>query len=393
MKIAYAMKNIFAVVSLAMAMSAFAQTPAAPSASGLAASTASGGRTLVLGQSAALSGPVKDLGVKMRAGAVAYFDYVNAQGGVNGSKIELRTLDDGYEPERAKQNTDKFIADNVFALFGYVGTPTSNAARPSFEAAKLPFLFPFTGAGALRAPLSPLIFNMRASYGQETERIVDHVYGFGIARIGIFYQNDAYGQAGLAGTKAALDKRKIVLSGEGTVERNSSDVAAAFKAISAANPQAVVMVSTYAAAAEFVKLYKRSGKAVPQFYNVSFVGTSGLQQALGADAEGVVVSEVVPPFTDESLATVREFRELMKASKQEAQIDYTSYEGFLAAKIVVEGLRKSGANPTREALIKGLEQVRNFDIGDAFISFDANRHSGGEFVDLIMLRSNGSIVY
>jgi branched-chain amino acid transport system substrate-binding protein len=389
MKNTYAIKAALAALGLALAASTMAQGTAAAAAG----KTASDGKIIVLGQSVPLTGPAKDLGVKMQAGAKAYFDFVNSQGGVNGSKIELRTKDDGYEPDRAKKNTEQFVSENVFALFGYVGTPTSNASRPVFEAAKLPFLFAFTGTGALRAPLSPLIFNLRASYGQEAERMVDHLVGFGINKIAIFYQNDAYGQAGLAGVKAAMDKRKLTLAAEGTVERNSIEVAAGLKTVSDVNPQAVIMVSTYGATSAFVKAYKATGKAPPQFFNVSFVGTAALQAALDQDAEGVMVAEVVPPFMDQSLASVREFTELMKASKQEKLIDYTSFEGFLAAKVTVEGLKKAGANPNREALIKGLEQVRNFNIGDVYINFDEKRHSGSDYVDLIMLKNNGTIVY
>lgn len=354
---------------------------------------ASSERVIVLGQSVPLSGPVRDLGMKMQSGALAYFESVNQQGGVNGARIELRTLDDGYEPERSKKNTEKFVADNVFALFGYVGTPTSMASKPVFEAAKVPFLFAFTGTGALRDPQSPLIFNLRASYGQETERMIDHLWGFNINKIAIFYQNDAYGLAGLNGVKAALSKRKGALVSEVTVERNSVDVAEAVRKLALINPQAVVMVTTYAASAAFVKAYKAKGGAAPQFFNVSFVGTSALHQALGKDAEGVVVAQVVPPYMDTALSAVREFQELMKASKRERDIDYTSFEGFLAAKVTVEGLKRAGPNPTREAFIKGLEQIKRFDIGDVFVGFGENQHSGSDFVDLIMLKNDGSISY
>ena len=353
----------------------------------------SSGRVIVLGQSVPLTGPAKDLGVKMQAGALAYFERVNKDGGVNGAQIELRTLDDGYEPDRSKKNTEKFVQDNVFALFGYVGTPTSMASKPVFEEAKIPFLFAFTGTGALRAPHSPLIFNLRASYGQETERMVDHLWSFGIQKIAIFYQNDAYGQAGLGGMKAAMAKRKGALMVEGTVERNTVDVAAAVAKISEANPQAIVMVSTYAATTAFVKAYKATGRAVPQFFNVSFVGTSALHQALGKDADGVVVAEVMPPYMNTSLASAREFQELMKASKRERDIDYTSFEGFLAAKVTVEGLRRAGPNPTRESFVKGLEQIKKLDIGDVFITFSETSHTGSDYVDLIMLRNNGTIAH
>src|SRR5512146_302620 len=183
---------------------------------------------VVLGQSAAMTGPAGQLGKDMRTGAMLYFDHVNAHGGVNGRRIVLKTLDDGYEPPRAVANTRKLIdEDKVFALFGYVGTPTSMAALPVFTQAKVPFVGAFTGAEGLRNPVNPYVFNVRASYFDETEAIVRHLTAMSIDRIAIFYQNDAYGQAGLAGVERAMKKRNLQLVARATVERNTVDVAKA----------------------------------------------------------------------------------------------------------------------------------------------------------------------
>jgi ABC-type branched-subunit amino acid transport system substrate-binding protein len=195
--------------------------------------------TIVIGQSAAFSGPAQALGNDMRAGALAYFQAVNAAGGVNGRKIELRSLDDGYEPDRAAANTKKLIDDGVFLLFGYVGTPTSNAAKPIFTAARVPFVGPFTGAESLRNPVNRYIFNVRASYFDETEKIVNQLVGQTLDRIAVFYQNDDYGKAGLAGVERAMQKRNLKIVSTGTVERNTVDVAAAVTAIGKSDPQAV----------------------------------------------------------------------------------------------------------------------------------------------------------
>ena len=178
---------------------------------------------VVLGQSVALSGPAEELGKDMQLGASLYFNAVNAKGGVNGRKVVLKTLDDGYESTRAAENTKKLInEDKVFALFGYVGTPTSAASMPIFTEAKVPFVGPFTGAELLRNPVNRYVFNVRASYYDETEAIVQHLTAMSVNKIAVFYQNDAYGQAGLAGVERALKKRGIEIAAKGTVNATPS---------------------------------------------------------------------------------------------------------------------------------------------------------------------------
>src|SRR2546426_115770 len=254
---------------------------------------------IVLGQSVALTGPAAQLGIQMRNGVSAYLDYVNAQGGVHGRKIELITLDDGYEPSRTVPNTKKLIDEHkVFALIGYVGTPTSVPAIPVFTEAKVPFFGPFTGAEALRAPFNRYIFHVRASYYDETDKIVEQVLSIGGKSIAVFYQDDAYGQAGLKGTEIAMAKRGLKISALGTVERNTIKVENAVKTINAAKPDAVVMISQYTSCAEFIRQMKRSGSAAT-FYNVSFVGSKALADALGSDGVGVAISQVMPfPWGD-----------------------------------------------------------------------------------------------
>src|SRR5512141_1096215 len=246
---------------------------AAVLAAGLAAAQGVTGSQVVLGRSVALTGPAQELGKDMQLGASLYFNHVNAHGGVNGRKIVLKTLDDGYDPPRAAENTKKLINDDkVFALFGYVGTPTSQASLPIFTEAHVPFVGAFTGAELLRQPLNRYIFNVRASYFDETEAIVQHLTAMSMNRIAVFYQNDAYGQAGLTGVERALKKRNLEVVAKGTVERNTVDVGKAVDAIRKADPHAVVMISAYKACAAFVKQMKAAGSN-PTFWNVSFVGS------------------------------------------------------------------------------------------------------------------------
>ena len=219
-------------------------------------------KEVLLGQSVALSGPAKELGSEMRSGALLYFEQVNASGGVHGRRIRLQTLDDGYEPERTTANTRKLIEEEkVLALFGYVGTPTSLAALPLFTEAKVPFVGAFTGAQALREPFNRYVFNVRAFYFDETEKIVEQLTTTGIKQIAVFYQNDAYGKAGLAGVERAMTKRGLKIAATATVERNTADVAKAVATLSATRPDAIVMVSAYTSVAAFVKGMKKAGSA------------------------------------------------------------------------------------------------------------------------------------
>ena len=213
--------------------------------------------SIVLGQSAALSGPARELGIQFKLGAGLYFDKINAQGGVAGRPIELRSLDDGFESERCVQNTRQLIESGVFALFGYVGTATSLAALPLASAAKTIFFAPFTGSEALRIPFNRYAFHLRASYVDETKAIVKHLTSVGIQRIGVFYQNDSDGKAGLLGVARALKLQYQAPSGLGSVDRNSVEVDAAVRSVLAAKPDAIVMISTYRSCARLRRPCRR----------------------------------------------------------------------------------------------------------------------------------------
>lgn len=357
----------------------------------LAAETGVSDTTILIGQSATFSGPAQELGLEMRQGAKLHFDAVNAQGGIHGRKIELRTLDDGYEPDRAAANTKKLInEDRVFTLFGYVGTPTSQAALPIFTEAKVPFIGAFTGAQLLRDPFNRYIFNIRASYFDETEKIVEQLVSLGSKSISVFYQNDAYGKAGLAGVERALARRNMKIAATATVERNTVDVAAAVKTINATKPDAVVMVSAYKSVAAFVKEMKKAGSTT-QFHNVSFVGSRPLAKELGEEGIGVAVSQVVPFPWSGSAPIVKEYQRLMNASGAK-EYSFTSLEGFIAAKILVEGLKRAGKDLTREKLITALETMSNVDVGGFQVGFSPRNHNASTYVDLTMIGKTGQFV-
>lgn len=347
---------------------------------------------IVLGQSAAFTGPAAQLGVQFNQGAKLYFDQLNAQGGVGKRMVEIRTMDDGYEPDRCAENTRKLIAEDVFALFGYIGTPTSLAAVPIFTAAKVPFFGPFTGAEALRQPFNRLIFHVRASYYEETALIVRQLTNLGLKKIAVFYQNDAYGKAGLDGVTRALAELKLAPVATATVERNSVDVKAATDKLLAAKPDAVVQIAAYAGSAAFVRAARKAGYG-GTFYNVSFVGTQALADELGKDGAGVVVSQVVPSPYQPSRPITREFLDAIKKGGDKVQANYSSMEGYLAARIFAEGLRQANASGkiTRESFITGTESIGNQMISGFPVSFSANNHAASKFVEMSMLTGDGRV--
>ena len=314
---------------------------AAVAAIGAPALRAQSGDRVLLAQSAAFSGAAAQLGIQFHQGAQLYFDEVNGEGGVHRRTIELVKADDGYEPDRCAENTRKLIAQDPMALFGYIGTPTSVAALPLATAAKVPFFAPFTGAMALRQPFNRYAFHIRASYNDETEAIVKQLISVGQKRIAVFYQNDAYGKAGLSGVELALKSRNMAAVGTATVERNSLDVAAAVKQLVPAQADAIVQISAYKSCAAFIREARKAGFG-GTFFNVSFVGTQALADELGADGLGVVISQVVPSPYSASRALTREFAVAARKAGPEFRMNYSSMEGYLAARVMTEGLRRAG---------------------------------------------------
>jgi ABC-type branched-subunit amino acid transport system substrate-binding protein len=350
-------------------------------------------RRILLGQSAAFSGPAAQLGIQMHAGAKAYFDYINRRGGVHGRQIEIVTADDKYEADLAEKNTRQLIEkDGVFALFGYVGTPTSNASLPLVLKEHIPFFAPFTGAQSLREPFKREIFNIRASYFDETEHLVDQLVKLGIKSIAVFHQNDAYGKTGLDGVERAMRKRGLTIVDTATVERNSVNVAAAVAKLNAKKPDAIIQITAYASASAYIKEMHKAGYT-GQFYNVSFVGSQALADVLGNDGPGVVISQVVPFPWDQSIPLVSEYLKILKEAGIEKP-NFSSLEGFIAAKVFVEGLRRAGAHPSREKLIAALETINrsNFDIGFD-VKFSPTSHNGSHFVEMTVISKGAKFMH
>ena len=349
---------------------------------------AQGDAPLVLGQSAPFTGPAAQLGIQFHQGAKLFLDQYNAQAGRR--NVVIKNLDDGYEPDRCAANTQKLIDEEVFALFGYIGTPTSMAALPLAVKEKVPFVAPFTGAMSLRDPFHRNVFHLRASYNDETALIVKQLTHLGLKKIAVFYQNDAYGKAGLDGVTLALSQQDLKPVALATVERNSVDVASAVKSITAARPDAVVQVGAYKACAAFIRQARKAGYG-GTFFNVSFVGTQALADELGKEGAGVMVTQVVPSPYNPANAITREFSEAVKKAGAGTSANFSSMEGYLAAKVLTEGLRRAPGKASRDGLIAGLESIDRQQFGGFEVSFSAKNHVGSKFVELSMLTGDGRV--
>ena len=346
---------------------------------------------ILFGQAAAMSGPSSALGLKMRQGILAAFAEVNAKGGVHGRKLELISRDDGYDPDRSVLQTFRLIdEDKVFALIGAVGTPTSLVTVPIAKAQNVPMIGPFTGAGFLREPDLNNVVNIRASYAAEAEAWVKHLTeDRHIKRIAIFYQDDSYGRDGLAGVKLALEKRGMALAAEATYERSTKAVASAMRALKRAEPEAVVMVGTYAPCAEFIKLARQSGFN-PAFVNISFVGAVALAQELGREGEGVIVSQVVPFPWDASIKVVADYQAAQRLLDPELEPDFVSLEGYLSGRLAAAALEMAGPDPSREGLLRVINKVGQFDIGGYHLTLGRGTHDAAADVFLTLIRGDGT---
>lgn len=349
------------------------------------------GERILFGQAAPLEGPASALGVGMRQGILAAFGEANAKGGVGGHRLELMTIDDGYEPSRAIVAANRLIdEEKVFALIGSVGTPTSNATQPIAAAAGVPFIGPFTGVESLRNPHKPNVVNVRASYYQETEVMVERLTrDLGAKKIAIFYQDDAFGRAGLAGTRIAMDKRSMTLVAEGTFERNTTAVKMALIEIRRRKPDAVIMIGTYGPCADFIKL-ARSIDFRSRFINISFVGSDALAEALGPAGDGVYVTQVVPFPGDTSIPLVADYQAALKALDASEAPGFVSLEGYIAGRLAVAALERISGEPTREKFLSAVTGGGAFDLGGMTLSYGDTNNQGANDVWLTVIRPDGT---
>ena len=364
---------------------------------------------ILLGISAAFQGPSKGLGIELYRGAMAYIMDINKKGGINGRTIIVKAYDDNYNPAPAVKNTVRLVErDNALLLFNYVGTPTVTRVLPllkKYSSRHAILFFPFTGAQPQREPpYGEFVFNLRASYRQETQGLVESFSRIGRSRIAVYYQNDAYGMSGFDGVKRALKKSNRAVAATATYERGSkyaSDYSRQVEILRKAQPDAIISVGAYAACAGFIRDARASGWDVP-IANVSFVGSESMLGLLideerGAGkprANNLVNSQVVPSYEDATLPAVREYQKLMdaydpapppdvaEAGYKPLRYSFVSLEGFLDAKLLVEILRRMGDRVTDKAYLRqAAEGIRKFDLGiKAPVSFGPDRHQGLDMV-------------
>ncbi len=348
-------------------------------------------QTIVFGQSAALTGPARELGIGMRLGLLAAFSEVNRDGGVHGYRLHLESLDDRYEPEAAIANTRTLIDEyKAFALIGAVGTPTSKSAQPVATEAEVPYIAPFTGAEFLRdAKDRPNVINVRASYYQETEEMVVRLSkDLGISRISIFYQNDSFGQAGLTGLRHAVNRHGLTLIEEVYYTRNTEAVKIALLDLRRANAEAVVIVGAYKPAATMIRWARRLNFN-PCFVNISFIGSTALAKELGDDGTGVYVTQVVPFPLDTTLPVVAQYQKALKEIDANSEPGFVSLEGYIAGRLATEGLRLAGPLPTRKKFLQALRQAGDIDLGGFYLRYGVNDNQGSDRVYLTRIDDRG----
>ena len=357
----------------AAVLAAHAQTP------GVASST------ILFGQSAPLSGGNAELGNDIRNGALAYFRKVNETGGVHGRRLELVTLDDANQVPRSEANTRELVEQKqVFALFGYASATLSRPALPTVEKHGVPFLAPFTGADPMRV-FNRHVYNLRASYADELEKIVEHFVPLGVKRFSVVYYDDVVGRENYAAVERALKKRSLApVSLAAFKDRANPDIDGGVAAVAKGTPDVVILTTLYKTTADFVKSAHKSNVAAQMVSN-SFPGASPLAKELGKEGAGVIVATVVPPPTKRSLPIVHEYQAAIERYTGKKDFSFTSLESYIAAKVAVQALRRAGPQPTRQSFMRELDALRDFDVGGYTLSFSPTNHNGSSFVELTVI--------
>lgn len=349
-----------------------------------------------IGSCSALDGPARKLGTDTISGASAYFSMINEEGGVNGRKLRLVPLDDGYDPQKADACFDRLMKENVFAMGFFVGTPTAMKYIPLVEKNRVPLIGLFTGAQALYTPVHHWIFTVRASYDDETHEQIENLWNvLGMKRIGVLYPEDAFGTAVLNGVKLALKKYNAEPAALGSYPRQTEDVNSALAKVKAASPDAVVLVGPYAPVAAILKR-AHAQNWHPLFLTVSFVGTDELIKEAGPDAEGMIITQVVPPYYLTDLPTVALYHRAMQKYFTNVQPGFVGLEGFVDAMVMVEGLKRAGKTPTREKLVQGLESIHDMDmgLGDKLkLSYSPTNHKGFHNVYATVVRGGKPVIF
>ncbi|MFN4119795.1 ABC transporter substrate-binding protein [Acidovorax sp.] len=347
---------------------------------------------LRIAQSTALTGPLGDLGSAMHQGAKAAFAGINAKGGVHGRPIELVTLDDAYEVPKALANVEKFLAErDTFALFNCMGTPMIDAMLPKVNESGIPFFAPFTGAQLSRVQGARNVFNIRASYADEAEKLVQHLSTIGITRIGIVYQNNAFGKEVFTAARQSMERLKLPGAIAVTVESNASDAGSAAAKLAGGNLEAIVIGLAGKPTLEFVKAFRGLQRGVT-LYALSVMGTQATVKALGPDATGMAISQVVPLPSNVVMPVVRDFQAAWKASGATAEPSHLALEGYINARVFAEALHRAGRNPTRAGFIDATWNLKKWDLGGFEINASTPERNASRFVELTLVGRDGRFI-
>jgi branched-chain amino acid transport system substrate-binding protein len=353
-------------------------------------------KEILIGSCSALEGPSHFLGTETVTGAKAYFAMVNEAGGVDGRKLKLLAYDDSYDPAKTEACFNRLMEQKVFALGFFVGTPTAVKYIPMAESNKIPVVGLFTGAQTLYLPLRHWVVNVRASYFDETREQIDGMWGtLGYKKVGVIYPEDAFGAAVLEGVKAALKAHGAEPIAVASYQRQTAQVGSAIDTVKAANPDAVVVVGPSNTVAPILKQSHAKGWK-PLFLTVSFVGTDELLLEAGPDAEGMVITQVVPPYYLTELKTVALYRRTLTKYFPSAQPNFVSLEGFVDAMVLVEGLKKAGKDLTREGLIRGIESIHDHDLGlgpQLKLNYSSKEHKGLDHVIPTVIRGGRAVPF
>ncbi|HTC42965.1 MAG TPA: ABC transporter substrate-binding protein [Candidatus Acidoferrales bacterium] len=353
-------------------------------------------KEIAIGSCSALEGPSSFLGRETVIGAETYFQLVNEGGGINGRKLRLYSFDDSYDPAKAQACWDKLMAQKVFAMGFFVGTPTAAKYVPLADSNEIPLVGLFTGAQTLYTPLRRWVINVRASYFDETREQVDGLLNtLHYRKIGVIYPDDAFGSAVLQGVEAALKVNNSEAIATASYPRQSAQVAEAIDKVRAANPDAVVVVGPSNTVGPILKQAHGKGWK-PLFLTVSFVGTDELLQDAGTDAEGMVITQVVPPYYLTDMKTVAMYRRALQKYSPNARPNFVSLEGFVDAMVLAEGLKRAGKDLTREGLIHAIEGMHDVDMGlgpELKLSYSARSHKGFDHVIPTVIRGGRAVPF
>jgi branched-chain amino acid transport system substrate-binding protein len=344
-----------------------------------------------IGQSAQLTGPLAPLSEELRHGASWYFTEVNAKGGIHGRRIRVITLDDGYVATRTVENVKRLIDDErVLALFNLAGTPTTLAALPLVEERNVPLVAPFTGTDTLRTTLRSQVFNVRASYADEIRRITEHLGTIGVTRVAVAYLDNAFGKEALAAAQLAAPKQGVTVTASAPLSVDGKGMAQAVDMIARSGPAAVIVAAAGKGTSDFIDAYQKA-RAGTQFYALSVVSSQQLLRELGERSRGVVIAQVMPhPFRGNNAAA----RELEALANRHGTttLTYNHMEGYLSAKVLVEGLRRAGKALDRVALVRGLESMKDVDLGGYAVRFSDRNHNGSTYVELSVVGLSGRML-